>query len=766
MLNDLQRRVRELDVLSRVSQAVNITLEFDNLLELIHTQSSKVVQADSFYIALYNQLNDTLSYAFYLEGEERIESIENKPWSATDGLSGEVIRSGRPIRTDNYQAECAIRGVLPRDENFRAWMGAPLNVAQGTLGVLVAASNTLGETFTDEQLKIFWAIADQAASALEKARLFQQSEARARQLATLNAISRELASTLELEKLLAMIMKAAVQILDAEAGSLLLVDENTNELEFRVMSGGAEELVGTRLPPGVGLVGSVAKTGKPAIVDDAANDPRWDSSTDENTGFVTSTIVAVPLQLRDRVIGVLELLNKRDGTIFDQDDVTLLTTFASQASVAIENAQSFQEADRALSERVDELSMLQRIDRELNTTLEFNRVIQITLDWALRVSGASAGAVGMVDEEQSAIYLLASQGYSEDMDHYRSEPLPVHPDGIIGRVIATGKPELVDDIASDTNYQPLGSNTVAQLTVPLIRANQVIGILLLESTLSNVLTIDDMGFISRLTEHASVAISNARLFQEVEAANLAKTEFVSFVSHELKTPMTSIRGYTDLILGGQMGELNDMQTQFLGTIRSNIDRMARLVSDLADVSRIESGHLKLETAPTALDLIIEETLRSTQGQIEEKSQQLSVDIDDNLPMVQVDQARMVQVLTNLMSNAYKYTPENGEIFITAEQTIDRDEAGIEHDVVQLAVRDTGIGMSPEDLEQLFTKFFRSQSVKGNVPGTGLGLNITKNLIELHGGRIWVESTVGEGTIFAYTIPVADEIEVGQGQAGD
>jgi signal transduction histidine kinase len=201
-----------------------------------------------------------------------------------------------------------------------------------------------------------------------------------------------------------------------------------------------------------------------------------------------------------------------------------------------------------------------------------------------------------------------------------------------------------------------------------------------------------------------------------------------------------------------------MQVQFLSTIRSNVDRMSRLVSDLADVSRMESGHLRLEMTSVPIALVVEETLRSMQGQIEEKSQQLTVEVQDDLPPVMADQTRMTQVLTNLVSNAYKYTPENGDITITVEQTVDVDEEDVSQDVIQVAVTDTGIGMSPEDLEQLFSKFFRSSSVKGTVPGTGLGLNITKNLIELHGGRIWVESVEGEGTTFTYTIPVAEEME--------
>jgi signal transduction histidine kinase len=755
-LGNLQRHVRELDVLSQVSQAVNFTLDFDDLLELIYTQASKVVETTNFYIILYDKHRNTLRYAFFLENNERLEDQEGEFWSAENGLAGDVVRSGRPIRTDSYVDECDRRDLKPHNPHFQAWMGVPLNVGVSTLGVMVVSSYKRGETFSDEQLKVFWAIADQAASALDKARLFADAEARALQLATLNRVSNTLASTLDLEQLLSLVLVSAVEILVAEAGSLLLIDPETGELVFRVMEGGAEELVGTRLQPGIGLVGAVAQSAEPIIVADVSTDPRWFANADEDTGFKTETVVAVPLQVQDRVIGVLELLNKRSGASFTEDDATLLTTFAGQAAVAIENARLYYVTDQALSDRVDELSMLQRIDRELNTTLEVDRVIQITLDWALRVSGASAGAVGMVNEEGEGIHLLASQGY-EELDEQGNDTLPILQGSVLERVMSSGKPELVEDASQEAARQTLNSRTITQMAIPILRVNEVVGVLMLESSIPAVLTMEDLDFINRLTEHASVAISNAHLFQEVEAANRAKTEFVSFVSHELKTPMTSIKGYTDLLMTGQVGDITDMQTQFLSTIRSNVDRMSRLVSDLADTSRIESGHLRLEMSPIPFSLVIEETLRSTQGQIEEKNQALTIDVEDELPLIQADQTRMIQVLTNLMSNAYKYTPEGGEIFITATTTQEQGDGGV-FEVIQVAVRDTGIGMSPEDLEQLFTKFFRSNSVKGSVPGTGLGLNITKNLIELHGGHIWVDSLEGEGTTFTYTVPVAQESE--------
>jgi len=285
----------------------------------------------------------------------------------------------------------------------------------------------------------------------------------------------------------------------------------------------------------------------------------------------------------------------------------------------------------------------------------------------------------------------------------------------------------------------------------------VIGLLMLESSQEEPWAEDIQGFLSRLTDHAAIAIANAQLFVQVQEADVAKSEFVSFVSHELKTPMTSIRGYTDLLLAGAVGPVSEAQANFLTTVKSNVNRMATLVSDLADVSRIESGRLKLEFVALDLRSVVDEVVRSQTHGLDEKGQELVLELPDDLALVWGDRVRTIQVLTNLLSNANKYTPENGVITIRAAQSVNKwDPEGVE-DVVLLAVTDTGIGMTEEDQAQVFTKFFRSADPKAReAPGTGLGLNITRNLVEMQGGKIWFESEYGKGTTFFFTVPVAQE----------
>ncbi len=746
---DLERRVSELNVLSQISQAVNFSLDPDTILELIYAQTSRVLDTSNFYVALADSQRGKMRFAFYVENHERL--YPDDEWPIEIGLTGEIVRTARPIVTADYVQECLSRGITPGGKPGRAWMGVPLNAGDHVLGVINVSTFDPDVTYSDEQLRIFSAIADQAASVLDKVRLYRTTEERARQLAVLNEVSSSITSSLDLRTVLNTIMHKAVEILDAEAGSLLLVDEAARELGFEVILGpAAAKLAGARLPLGAGIVGAVAQSGIPQIVNQAQTDTRWLRDVGQTDQFVTRALLTVPMKARDKVVGVIQLLNKRDGTPFDEDDQQLLQSFAGNAAVAVENAQLFNQTDLALAQRVEELSTIQEIDRELNISLDFNRVMGLTLEWGLRVSGAEAGSIGMIDREQSGLLIVAGRGYSSANQTGADKPLPLE-HGLASKSIRTGLPLLLDDVDSDPTNAPASPETRSQISVPIRRGSEVIGVINLESPQPGAFATTEFESAVRLADHAAIAIANARLYEEVRRANEAKSEFVSIVSHELKTPMTSIKGYTDLLIKGAGGPLNDIQQKFLGTVRSNVDRMSTLVGDLLEISRIETGRLKLDIRPVSMAAVVEETLRTTQREIEEKQQALDVAVPDDLPPVMGDRARLIQVMTNLVSNAYKYTPTGGHIFISAQPKLNGSPG-----FVMCSVKDTGVGISKEDQAKLFTKFFRSgDPAVREVPGTGLGLSITKSLIELHGGEIWVESQVGQGTTFAFTVPVAD-----------
>ena len=745
---DLEHRVQDMNALARVSQGVNITLTFDDVLELIYAQVAQVVPTSHFYITLYNKVNDDFYNAFAVEDSDRLTARENAPFASRVGLIPEVIRRARPILSQDYARECQARGVQNDAPGVFAWMGVPLNAGAESIGALSVGTREAGTLYARAQLDLLQAIADQTAGAIVKARLLQEAEQRARQLGTLNDMTRQLTSTLDLEPLLQNILQSAVGILNCEAGALFLVDEQTRELVVRVTAGPLDkDLPGRRLPAGAGLVGRAVATAGPIIENNVDRADHWSGDPEMQTGFVARAALAVPLLVKDSVLGVIEVMNRKDGRPFVAEDMTLLAAFGGQAAVAMENARLYTLTDRELEARVEELSVMQRIDRELNASLETGSAMRITLEWALRQSNAEAGLVGMLAEDR--LEIVAHEGYGEMFAHSERPSLPLTLPALQA-AIESGLPQRMQIAAPGTGSLLRAARN--QVVIPIRREASVIGLLILESAAG---AQPDLPFLTRLSDHAAIAISNAQLYAEVQRANIAKSEFVSLVAHELKNPMTSIKGYTELLAGGAVGPVNDMQANFLHTIHSNTERMSTLVSDLNDNSKIEAGRLRLEFKAVDLHEVVDEVVRSAKRQIDEKKQTIQV-LLPALPRVWGDRTRVAQVLVNLVSNAHKYTPEGGVLIVAGELSENRWDAEGARQVVHMWIRDNGIGISPEDQARIFQKFFRSEDQKAReAPGTGLGLNITRSLVEMQGGRIWFESVFREGTTFHFTIPVAE-----------
>ncbi|HAY83740.1 MAG TPA: hypothetical protein DCY42_02130 [Chloroflexi bacterium] len=752
VMADKDRRVHEMNVLTRVAQGINITINFDDILELLYAQSSQVIPLDDFNITLYNEATNLLRHVFLVQKDDRISELENESIPLGYGLEREVLQLRRPIITDDYQQECRNRRVIPNKKGIYAWMGVPLNAGAEVIGVIAVGSYNPAILYTEDQHNILQAIADQAAGAIVKARLLEETEIRARQLASLNEVTRGLTSTLELDPLLEDIMSSAVEILDCEAGSLLLVDPDLQELVYEVVIGPvADEFLGSRQPVGIGLAGKVAESMEPMIVNNVEQSPDWNSTPDQETGFVTRGMLVVPMLYKGSVIGVLEVINKKNKMPFTIDDQELLNAFAGQAAVAVENVRLYMQTDQELANRVEELSVMQRIDRELNTSLDIGKAMEITLEWAMRQSQSMSGLVGVLVED--GLQVMASQGYSYQLSKYETGVLPLDLPALAS---VLGEGRLYQPDTEELAQSSLLENAQSQLAVPIRREAEVIGLILLESLSGDHYNENTIDFITRLSDHASIAISNAQLYSEVQRANLAKSDFVSFVSHELKTPMTSIRGYADLLAAGSVGQVTEPQMEFLTTIRSNIQRMATLVSDLADISRIEAGRLHLEFSPVVLNEVVDEVVRSTLGLAKEKDHQVMADIPHDLPKVWGDRNRLVQILTNLLSNAIKYTPEGGEVTLRARLADNEwDPAGVPQ-VVHIQVIDNGIGIKLEDQAKIFQQYFRTDEGRDTASGTGLGLNISRYLVEIQGGKIWFVSEFGRGTTFHFTVPVAEE----------
>ena len=745
----LEQRIQEMNALTRVSQGMNITLTFDDVLELTFAQTTQIIPTSHFRIMLYNKAADTFYYGFRVDNRDRITALENQPLPTNLGLGQEVIRKGRPFITQDYTMECQVRNNIPSAAGIHAWMGVPLNAGAETIGALSVGTSDATVTYTRAQMDLLHAIANQLVGAIVKARLLQETQLRAQQLATLNEITRQLTSTLEQGPLLQNILDYAVSILNCEAGSLFLVDDESGDLVFRVTVGPvAGNLLGQHLPAGTGFVGRAVQSRAPVIENDLQHSTSHAQATDEKTGFTSRSLLAVPMMIKERVLGVIEVINRRDGLPFVVDDENILTAFTRQAAVAMENARLMALTDQELEARVEELQVMSRINRELNASLEIDRAMRVTLEWAMRRSNAEAGLIGIIEGDN--LRVMAQQGYDDVLWQDENLHIPLELPGVHA-AIESGQPDQIS-LASQ-GVKGLLPQAHTQIVVPIRREAEVIGLILLESINDSQV---NLSFLNQLSESAAVAIANARLYEEVQRANLARSDFVSFVAHELKNPMTSIKGYIELLASGSVGQVNDMQANFLNTIRANVERLSALVSDLNDTAKIDANRLRLDFKTVNIPDVLDEVVNSAKRRVEGKRQTLELHLPPQLPLAWADRIRVGQILTNLISNAHKYSPEGGKIVIGAEVVANQWDPKGARQVVHFWVKDNGIGISPEDQAKIFQKYFRSDDLQAREsPGTGLGLNITKSLVEMMGGRIWFESEYRQGTTFHFTIPVAE-----------
>ncbi|HWS23648.1 MAG TPA: ATP-binding protein [Anaerolineales bacterium] len=690
----LEQKIQDANILARIAQGINITVHFDDTLELIFTQTSRLIPNSEFRILSIDELTGQMYYVFYVSEDERYEDREKVYLMDIPNQELEVINNRRSLILD----QSVIAGKL----NF---IGAPLNAGSKTIGALCLYHHNQNLKYTERQKELLQTIADHTAGAIIKEKLINDSIRRAQQFAKLNEVGSVLTSTLEIDKLLDKVLENVVGYMEASDGNISLIDEKSGELVVK-----------------------------------ASTSPNlsFDPSRDSEYGKYNLT---VPLVVKNEVIGALELFGRKNGKLFSADDQNLLSAFASHAAIALENARLYTLTDQSLALRVEELSIMQRIDQELNAQLDLLSAEQITLRWALNYSELEYGFIGLWEDAELIIGHNITQNYEyPQLNTFIKD----HPSLFAGTNIQSSR-----RVKQQPDSGFLFPTSEINFIVPILRKSTQIGVLYLEGRIPDFKKTDEVSsFLKRLSDHATTAISNGQLHKQLSDTNNAKSEFVSFVAHELKNPMTSIKGYSELMAAGAAGPLTETQENFLEVIRNNVNRMKTIVNDLNDMTKIEAGKMRLDFSQVKAEELVEIALHSTNKQFSEKNQNITANISSGLPLLMIDRARSEQILVNLLINANKYTEEAGQIEITV-----RFASQIDENMIEFCVRDNGIGISEEDRGKIFTKFFRSEDDRARKsPGTGLGLIITKNLVELQGGKIWFESELGRGTSFYFTLP--------------
>ncbi|MBN2389323.1 MAG: GAF domain-containing sensor histidine kinase [Anaerolineae bacterium] len=536
------------------------------------------------------------------------------------------------------------------------------------------------------------------------------------QLSMLYEVSRSINASLDWRQTLQAVLDAFIQITTAERGMVLLLDADGEPQVEMTQSASHMLFTDDDIRFSHSIVRQALKKKSPILTTNAQIDPRFESS-ESIIAYGLRATLCVPLIHQGETLGAIYLDNRARTDVFTEEDMTSLTAFAHNAAVALYNAQEHQRTDQALAEKMRELTILQEMMRDLNASLHFNRVMERSTAWAIAASGAEAGVIGLIAEEGV---------------RWLTKVSTINPNNLLAtRCIATREP-IVEE-----HY----------LALPLLRDTRPIGVLYLVSE-GRPFRKNKLDLVTRVADNIAIAVENARLYEALRQANLTKSEFVSTMAHELRTPMACILGYSDILKTGMAGALTTQQQEFVENIAQSINRIISVVDDLSAISEIEAGRLRLNLRAVDFNATLDEVMRELQKNAETKHLRYTRESWDGLPLAYADHERLRQILKILLQNAIHYTPEAGAITVKAWLSTD------EPDFIRCAVIDTGIGISPENQIRLFTKFFRVVDPAKEQSGTGLGLAIAKNLVEMHGGRIWLESTSGKGSSFFFTIPIA------------
>ncbi len=482
------------------------------------------------------------------------------------------------------------------------------------------------------------------------------------------------------------------------------------------------------------------------------------------------SVVYVPLIVGSNVNGYITLQNLERENAFAESDINLLGTLANSMSVALQNARLFNETQQ----RAAEMATVTEVTNALASQLDLDALIQKVGDLMKDLFQANIVFLAFLDKETNTINFPYQHG--DDIAPIK------YGEGLTSSIIKTGESALINQDVNarykELGIERAGKEAASFLGVPIITGKEIIGVISVQSTeQENRFDEDDKRLLSTIASNVGVAIHNAKLFEDTikaqalaeearviaEDANEAKSAFLSTVSHELRTPLTSVIGFAKIIRkrltdkifplvpedNGKTAKVKDQIAQNLDVVISEGERLTTLINDVLDLAKIEAGKMEWHIEEVEMGSVINQALASTAAVFEVKNLKLKKKIAKDLPTIKGDRDKLIQVLINLLSNASKFT-DKGEVTCTAE---------LKGDDFVISITDTGMGISPEDQPKVFDKFKQVGDTLTDKPkGTGLGLPISKEIIEYHGGRIWVESEIGKGSTFSFSLPISGKHE--------
>jgi signal transduction histidine kinase/HAMP domain-containing protein/predicted transcriptional regulator with HTH domain len=635
----------------------------------------------------------------------------------------------------------------------RAVLAVPLMREGGAYGGIFVFRRE-PRLFSPDQVALVETFARQAAIAIDNVRLFNETKETLDQQTAISEILRVIAgSPGDVQPMLIAVAERALKLCDAADSTIFLVegDKLRSAAHFGTAPTPLEEGEFMLLTRGSATGRAVIDRAVVHIEDlAAAPEQEYPIARELQRRIGNRVVLAVPLMREDRAIGAIALW-RMEPRKFSDKQVALVNTFADQAAIAIENVRLFNQTKEALEQQTAVAEILRVIS---SSPTDVKPVLDAIADRALHLCDAAAASIYLTDGD--TLRHVASEGMSAD-EAVALETLPINRDSTSGRAVLEQKTIHVHDILAEADEYPLGAEMSRRfgnrtmLVTPLYREGHPFGTILLRRKELRPFSDREIALVKTFGDQAAIAIENVRLFNEIqdksqqlEVANKHKSEFLANMSHELRTPLNAIIGFSEVLLEKLFGELNAKQEDYLKDIFSSGKHLLTLINDILDLSKVEAGRMDLEPSTFDLASAVSNAMTLVRERAQRHGITLGQQVDPQLTEITADERKFKQILLNLLTNAVKFTPDNGRIDVSAR---------LEGSEVVVAVHDTGIGIAPEDQAAVFEEFRQvGKHYTSKQEGTGLGLALTKRFVELHGGRIWLESEPGKGSTFTFTIP--------------
>ncbi len=779
----LQRRNEELAALNTVAQTLSTTLQLDKLLERVLDSLQHVIPYDAASISLLHTANipnngtrsngSPTAWPVASRGLEHASvqglALEELPLirQIVDQRNPVIISNGHHKSESFPQIETTALSPDPRrgqKKPVRSWLGVPLISKDRVIGVMLIGSHH-PDAYNQDAARLASAFSHQVALAIDNSRLYEQTHAHLRETLLLHNVTAALSSTLDMNQMLPYMARSLCEALNSTIVEIYKPDMEQNTITI-IADYGSSDLIGEAFYSNIDQTYSLSNfpaaaevlsksRPKQIRIDDHEISPQDQANLRTHNA---QAALLLPMAAHGNTMGLAVVWESQAPRRFTQGETATGQTLTHQAAIALDHARLFAETQR----QVSELQLLHNVSLAAASGIRLEDALQAAAEALATALRDTRVAIMLLDPKNNTLRVEASIGYPLDaVQNLRLRP----GEGISGWVAQHGQPLIVPDVRLDPRYHELSADTRSELCVPLATGPFIIGVLNVASPRLDAFTDDDLRLLSTLASNLAVLVERVRLFTEVaiaraelqqraealEDANARlqeldrlKDQFLANMSHELRTPLNSIIGLSDVLLKGMLGEMPPKQEKSVQDILTSGEHLMALINDILDLSKIEAGHVTLEPVTFETDELLADVQATIAPMIEKKSQTLIVEPAENLPPLTADRFRVKQVLLNLLSNANKFTPNEGTITLSCRQA--------DSSTMVFSVTDTGVGIKAEDQQIIFEKFRQAGDSSAKVKGTGLGLNISRRLVEMHGGSIWLESEYGQGAVFSFSLP--------------